>query len=231
MEEKVVLEAVKHFRSKVYGLSVNNLPLPKREKREGKKRDRIKASSLGNCPIAIRLEMNGETPVFDAFVLKRMAEGTAIHELFQSITASFWDEMEKRYTDDQLVGHVDARTGNAIVEIKSTSLLPDAPDSIWEKYWYQIGAYLRLSGAEQAFFIFIDKADLSNVAVFRIDGREKLIKMVEDKIQQVFSTDLNDTSLIGTDCKGCSFSHVCPALKLHEENSLAELDEWIGIKP
>ncbi|WP_457628473.1 hypothetical protein [Persephonella sp.] len=232
--DMIIGEAVEFFKKYVMerNITLDRLKLPERKNstRPRKKKTQINASSLGRCPVAIRLEMEGHTPQFEEFVLKRMAEGTAIHDLFQSITERYWDGIEERYTDSQLVGHIDGRVGNAFIEIKSTSTLPQKPEDIFPKYWYQVGAYFRLTGLDSGYFIFIDKADLSNIRVFRMghNVKDQLIQLANKKVEEVFSTNLTDVSFVGNHCNGCPMRHACLALEKHKENSIGQLDKWIN---
>ena len=233
----MVEELIAEYRKRVRKLGIKSVRELAREEvgERVKIRDKISASVVGDCPVAVVLYMNGEEREYEPSTLLAFSEGASIHRFFQALLKDKLTLVEERFENEYLVGHIDGVYKGELIEVKSARFLPG---EIGERYLFQVSAYFDLTGLNTAHVIFIQKDDLEKVRVFTIEKSKERQELLHERIRLIL--ELNEKFRNGTltveelesvavsNCADCPMKRKCPVIERKFEEKLSEFESWIG---
>jgi CRISPR/Cas system-associated exonuclease Cas4 (RecB family) len=217
---------------------IKELVLEQLKSREGKgtRREFIRASEIGSCPLAVALRLKGIRPDIPEDKLMVLEIGSKLHLTFQEILKNHLTNIEKELVDEELKlsGHIDGTmevNGELyIVEFKTISPYALRYGNVpYEHHIDQLHAYMYLwnktqdTRIEKGLLVYMDKSS-GNIYEYEIPY-EMRMDFLLDRISEIRS--LTAKSLCEIDfqpdtskCKWCFYRLGCPSYgKLVEEVS------------
>jgi len=204
----------------------------------------IGASELGLCPRKVVFTRT-QPPTLDLTTLLRFKRGHLVEELVVEALAehgkySFEREVEVGIEEPPLKGHIDLLfTGKAlgVLEIKSTSNIPDTPHSSWELQLHGQMGLLAHAYPDTNIKGAILAVDLNNGQIQLFNGytpNEELFQGLLERATHLWkclTEGIEPETEVSPLCGYCAFIQDCPRFQANEIPELAgTVLEFIEIK-
>lgn len=195
----------------------------KERKEQEEKTEYIRASEIGNCPLATTLRLKGYEPTIEDEKLLIFEVGNAVHLNFQNVLEEELEDVEKEFTDEELhiKGHIDGRYKDYVIEFKSISpyALKKA-DLPYKHHIEQVHMYMHLTGLKKAIIVYVDKSSGniieyevefdSEIFLNLIEKIEKIKTLKEKDIKELEKMKKEDLEIEEWQCKYCLQKENCP---------------------
>ena len=190
----------------------------------------IRASEIGNCPLAVAMRLKGVKPDIPEDKLMVLEIGSKLHLVFQEILEGFLHNVEMKLVDEELklIGHIDGTMiidGRlCIVEFKTISPYALKYGNLpYEHHIDQLHAYIYLwnktqdSRIEKGLLVYMDKSS-GDIHEYEVPYDEMRMDFLLDKISEIrklSSMPLDEVEHFfdTSKCKWCFYRSSCEKVK------------------